>query len=395
MKYLTKTDYMIISLERINFINEKYVKQNLIFTLFLILSLTACKQENKKTAVNLQANATGSCSAGNEEVNNSLFTVDGMSIEEKDLPADIRNYVYKNNNDSYKKNEMVLKELALRIYLSKQQNKLKDPKKTPSIAELLKLPKATEKEAQAFFDQNKNRMPPNSNFGKMKGQIIQYLNGQKSMDASKIKMAELESKGLFTYLVKAPVAPKINIEISNFPTMGNKNSKINIIEISDYLCGHCQHAHTAVKKILEKYKDKISFTQINFSLRPTGLSGTYVRGAYCASIKSDESFWKFHHAAFEKTSVPHDHSSKGHTHNDDDGNSKDSLKKVISVAKTIGLNVKEFEKCLTGNASKSYVQKTNRYLSGNGINSTPVFIINNRNIEQGINGLEKAIKSEL
>lgn len=365
-----------------------------LFIIILTLSFGACNQQSETKAVDLQSKTTGSCSAGNGSVNDILFKVDGVNIKKHDLPADIRNHVYKNNNDTFKKNELILKELALRLYLSKKQNKLKDPKNPPKLSELLKFPKVTEKEAQTFFDQNKNRMPPHSQFSIMKTQIIQYLNNQNTGKAFKTKMTELEKNGLFTYLIKAPIAPTLNIETTNFPTLGNKESKVKVIEISDYLCGHCQHAHSAVKKIIQKYKNKISFTQINFSLRPAGLSGTYVRGAYCAEKKSNDFFWKFHHAAFEKTSVPHDHSAPGHAHNDQDGSSKDSLDKVISVAKKIGLNLKEFKKCLTGNASKSYVEKTNNYISSKGINSTPTFIINNKKI-QGVNALDEAISKML
>ena len=372
------------------------MKISIILTVLTTFLLVSCNQQTVPTA-KLQGGSSGSCSGEVAASGNSgaLFKIGDTMVERKDLPKQLQQHDYDNEHQAYQKNLGAFKELALRIHLAKAQGKLTDIKELPPIAELIKVGSSTEIDAKTFFEQNKSKMPPDADFEKMKAQIIQYMDRQKIGQVFQTKMADLESKGLFTSFIAAPLAPELKLNTKDFPVTGDLNAKVKIVEISDYLCGHCQSAHPKVKNILEQYKGKISFTQINFSLRPSGLSGTYARGAYCAQSKGADYFWKYHHAAFEKASVPHDHSAKGHAHNDQDGNSKESIEKVTSVAKTIGLDAKEFEKCINGETSKNYVQKTNKYISESGINSTPVFIVNNKKLAQGVFELEQAIKKAL
>ena len=238
-------------------------------------------------------------------------------------------------------------------------------------------------------------MPPNTTLDQVKGQIIPYLENIKLGAVFQQEIAKIETHGTFVTIIPAPQAPEITLDIKDYPTKGNAKANINVIEISDYLCGHCQKAHPVVSNLFNKYKDKISLTQINFSLHPNGLSGTYARGAYCALEQNSDYFWKYHDETFKKTTVPHDHSAPGHEHDDNDGTSPQSLEKVVSVAKTAGLNIDKFNKCLSSKESFNNVEKTNQQLKAQGINSTPVFIVNNLKLASGVKELEEVIKESL
>jgi protein-disulfide isomerase len=358
----------------------------------LVLGFVSCNQQSE--VASLQG-GSGTCSGdiAKTSSNGPLFKVGDTTITRDDLPSDIKHYIYKNEKEAYDKNVAILKEMSLRIYLAKKQGNYKADGKLPEIQDLLSYQKATEEEAKAFYEQNKFRMQ-GASYETVKPQVFRYIEGQRISQAFQVKFAELEKSGEYTNMLAAPVAPKVNFDTTGLPTMGNKNSKVKIIEVSDYLCGHCQRAHPAVKEILKKYKDKISFTQVNFSLRPSGLSGTYIRGAFCAQKQSEDKFWKYHDAAFKQASAPHDHSAPGHSHGED-GSSKESMDKVMAVAKEAGLNEANFKKCLESDASKANLMKVNNMVVSNGINGTPVFIINNEKLESGVSGLEQAISKAL
>ena len=374
------------------------IKQNRmgsILTLLYFLSLSSCVQQSNKPIESLSS-TEGSCSSdtGTHHHENKIFKLEGKIFTKKDLPADMREIIYKNNYEAYTKNLSVYKDYALRHYLGKKKNLLKDPKNLPQIDEVLEIQQPSDKEAKVAFEQYKNRMPRGSTYEQMKSQIMRFLVTRNTRNTFDEELTKMEKKGVFVSMVSAPEAQKVIFDLNSFPTKGKKNSKVNVVEISDYLCGHCQSAHPKVMELYKKYKDQISFTQINFSLRPTGLSGTYARGAYCALEQGPDNFWKFHDAAFKKTTVPHKH-EKGDKHTSNDGNSTESISKVKDVAKSVGLDSSEFPKCLSSEKAKEYVQRNNSIISKKGINGTPVFIINNKKLARGIHELEEAIKNSL
>ncbi len=377
-------------------INMRNILQTTTFlTLICLLVISSCNYNNDETIVSLNSGSeTSSSGTTTNSPNNVIFKYQNTIFRKSDLPAAMREAIYKNDYETYSKNLKVYKEYALRLYLAKKQNMLKDPRNPPNIYELLKTPNISDRELKDFYKKNKNRMPHNVSFDKMKGQLQQYLKNQKVSVVFREKLAEMEGSGQFKSLVVPPQALKVVLDTTGFPVTGNKDAKIKIIEISDYLCGHCQNAHPMVQKILKQYKDKISFTQMNFALRPDGLSGTYVRGGYCAQKQGIAKFWTYHDQTFKTTAVPHEH-KKGDVHTDNDGNSKGSLDKVTDVAKKVGLNIKEFSKCLQSSETINYIRMSNKMMSDKGISGTPVFIINNKKLARGVIELEKAIDNLL
>lgn len=367
--------------------------QKLVLIMSLVLLFSSCQKEETK-AVSFQNSGSGSCSSGAAAGNTgAVFSIGDLTVSQSELPTDLKQYVYQNENEAYRKNEGAYKELAVRIHLAKKQGKFKDISSVPSLPELIESKKVTEQQAKEFYEQSKDRLPPGVDFEKMKPQIMQYLDGQQIGMQFKNIVDELEKSGDLKFLIAAPLAPELKIDTAGFPTTGNKSASVKVIEVSDYMCGHCQHAHPMVKEILKKFSDKISFTQVNFSLNEAGMSGTYVRGAVCALKSGEEVFWKYHHKAFELASAPHDHSQSHAAHND--GNSQEALDAVGKVAKEIGLEAGAFQNCLKGEESRQSVASTNDMLNALGINSTPTFIVNNKRVETGVQGLEKAINEAL
>lgn len=368
-----------------------------IFLLGLMgLSLIACNDSGNKARTSLSDGSTGGCSsdAVASSATGPLFQVDGETITRDSLPAALKESIYKNEFEAFSKNKQIFEEFALRVYLAKKQGKLKDVANPPGLLDLLDIPNPSEKEMKSLFEMSKNRLPPGTKFeGEIRKQITQYLKSQKVGSLFKEQVAKMKSAGAYRSMVSGPVAPELKLNLTGFPVKGNKDSKISVVEVSDYTCGHCQRAHPQVLELLKKYGDKIKFTQVNFALRPNGLSGLYIQGAYCAGKQSDKAFWTYHDAAFVKTNVPHDHGAAGHSHAQK--SPEDNLKKVMEVATTSKLKIDDFKKCVGSAEAKKYVQDTANALSENGISGTPVFIINNKKVPTGANGLEEEIKKLL
>jgi protein-disulfide isomerase len=202
----------------------------------------------------------------------------------------------------------------------------------------------------------------------------------------RLEVENFEKKGRLKILAKAPVAPLVNLELTGLPFKGAENSKVVVVEASDYLCPHCRHAIDEVEKVLKEYSGKVKFVQANFALRPTGLSGALVRGAWCANKQGNDAFWKYHEKAF---AVPQEAATPVSPNTE-----KAFADTAIKVAQDAGINVKDFETCLASEDSKKGMEANNSKLTSVGVTGTPTFFVNNRKIGAPGN-LSSAISAEI
>jgi protein-disulfide isomerase len=326
-----------------------------------------------------QKKEIGSCTAeGSPSIEEKILKIDNKVYTFQELPDNLKHTLFDLKNEGHLKSLRFYEEFALRVALAKDLNK-KGP--LPLIKDLMPEMKITETEIKAFFQKNKNRMPPNAKLQTMKANLSRYLKNQKLFSWFEKELKGLKESGRLQILAKAPSSPEIKIDLKGHPSLGPDNAPFTLIETSDYLCPHCQNVHSEVKSVLNKFKDKLKFVQINFSLRPDQDSGTYIRGAHCAHKQSEEFFWKYHNQTFEKQANLQGKKNK-----------KSAFNSTIEIAKSIGANEKDFKKCLTNGSSKKAMLSTNAQLSALGIHSTPTFFLNNKRVTIGPEGLEKTLE---
>lgn len=331
---------------------------------------------NKKSEPSASLSATsGSC--GTAEPSVALFELDGKVYDENSIPSGLKNNLFELKNESYTRQKGAIDEYALAIYLAGKKNIKVDPNQMPRIDQLIPEVKVSDSELKDFFNKNKDRLPPNTKLETIKSQLEQYIKSQKMAQVFMAEMDKLNKDGKYKTLLVPPAAPVVNLDTTGYPTKGSKDSKIVLIEASDYTCGHCKNVHPEVKELLRKYGAKIKFVQMNFSLNPTGLSGQLIKGAYCAQEEGDEAFWKYHNAAFEYQAKPMEEISP---------------KRIATIA---GLDLKKFDNCLSGPKSGEFLSKTNGVLQANGVNSTPSFFLNNKKILLSGKGLTKIIEEQI
>jgi len=77
-------------------------------------------------------------------------------------------------------------------------------------------------------------------------------------------------------------APRTEIDITGYPSYGEKNAPLTIIEFVDYECSFCKTASLTIEKIMKRYPEKIRIVYIFFPLEKKcfpGLSKDYHPGA--------------------------------------------------------------------------------------------------------------------
>ncbi len=302
---------------------------------------------------------TGSCTAEGSSAQTPVLKMDGKEFFSEQLPLEIQMQIYETAHQGFERNSSILSSFALQYFKAKEQGTT-DINKLPSLQELYSGKEPTEKELKEFFEQNKNRMPPNTKFEDIKPRLADFIKSQQGRAKMMADLDKFKKEGNYTVLLKEPNSPKVELDYSGFPSKGPKTAKNIVVEASDYTCGHCKSVHPQVKKFIEEMPGDTRFIQINFALRPDGTSGKMVRGGYCAQKEDDDKFWAYHDKAFEQ--------------------SGDKEVDPTEVAKKAGLDLDKFKTCLDSEEAKSFVTKTNEMLNKAGVTGTPTFFVNNKKV---------------
>ncbi len=145
------------------------------------------------------------------------------------------------------------------------------------------------------------------------------------------------------------------------PLFGDPNAKITMVEWGDYQCTYCHAFHINTKS--ELFQEYVDTGKVNFVFRDFPLNGPdsvlAAQAAYCANDQNK--YWQYHDELYnnwggERTGWIN----------------QSSLDKF---ATNIGLDLNEFDKCLT---SKKYEQKVldnEKFGQQIGIDATPSFVI--------------------
>ena len=145
------------------------------------------------------------------------------------------------------------------------------------------------------------------------------------------------------------------------PHMGNSNAKITLLEWGDYQCTYCYRFHQSSKDvIIEEY---VNTGKVNFVFRDFPLNGPNsvlaAQGSYCANDQGK--YWEYH-----------DETYKNWEGENTGWVNKDSL---LQFAKTVNLDVNQFNKCMDDNKYKQKVLDNEKFGKNIGIDATPSFLV--------------------
>lgn len=208
----------------------------------------------------------------------------------------------------------------------------------------------TDAEVTAFYEQNRARMQ--GSLEEMKPRIAEYLSQEQAGKAFRALVSKLEADNGVKKLL-----PRYRIDVAaeDSPRKGSVDAPIQIIEFSDFQCPYCSDAAATVKKVADKYGDKVSVVYRHFPLPMHTQAHRAAEASQCANDQGN--FWKFHDALFAD--------QKAWTDGD-----------YESYAKTAELDVKKFKKCLEDNAHIATVDEDMADGRMVGMGGTPGFYVN-------------------
>lgn len=193
---------------------------------------------------------------------------------------------------------------------------------------------------------------------------ILFVGGGKSVELQK---AEVGSTG-FNNPTSAPSLPdgstgsagKVELNVgSDDHIRGNPSAPVTIVEFSDLQCPFCQRFHPTLQKALAEYGDQVRWVYKHFPLdaihpnaRPAAEASECV-----AEQKGNDGFWQFVDGVFENQS-------------------RIGPDLYRELAQNIGLNMAQFDDCVS---SRKYKQKVeDQYQEGvaAGVRGTPGSFVN-------------------
>lgn len=146
-------------------------------------------------------------------------------------------------------------------------------------------------------------------------------------------------------------------ELEGVPHMGNPEAKVILIEFADFQCPHCRLASGVMKKVADKYGDKVAFYYKHFPLDGHPQAKT----AAVASIAAHRQgkFWPMHDLIFENQMAL-------------------SPAKLKRFAQQLGLNMKKFEADMENPDVLKHVTRDRAEGEEAKIDGTPSLFINGK-----------------
>jgi protein-disulfide isomerase len=313
---------------------------------------------------------SGALQAGDKE--EPLFTFEGKTYTTKDLTPGLQQASYDIAHQAHGNLQRVVDAQILEDYVNREAKKKGIPV-DKFREDAFKGKQLGDKEVKAWFEANKARLG-GRDLSALKGDILNLLQSQENDKVKTTVLTKLKKDGKFNFLPKEPEAPTLVINTQGYPSKGDPKAKVTIVEFADYKCPHCRDASHALKKVYEKYKNKVHFVYLDFPIDRSGISKKVSEGAVCAD--QQKKFWDYHYMAYDESNL--------------------TIDSPKALATKLKLDMKAFETCLASPETTRKVDAAKNEGERLGIDGTPSIYFNGRKV-YGNNEqlLEEALKKIL
>jgi protein-disulfide isomerase len=221
-----------------------------------------------------------------------------------------------------------------------------------------KIGAVTEDEIRSFYEKNKARIPVD--FDKVHDQIRDYVREQKIETQKASFVKALRAKAKITNYLKPPPVFRAEVPFAGAPIRGAEKAPVTIVKFEDFQCPFCKTAQPTFKDLLKKYNGKVRLVHKDLPLEAIHpLARQSAEAARCAGEQGK--FWEYHDQLYSVSP-------------------KLSTEDLKSAAKQVGLNTVAFDQCLGSGKYGGVVQKDLNDGAQLGLNGTPTFFINGREL---------------
>jgi len=150
----------------------------------------------------------------------------------------------------------------------------------------------------------------------------------------------------------------------NAPSIGDKKAKITVVEFADFGCTYSKEVAPIVRAIAQRYSADVRVVFRNFPIEELHPGSTIAAQAGGCAAEQGK-FWEYHDAVFA---------------------SKEQLgvDMISGIAQNIGLDVKQFARCVDSNYYANAVETDSADGAAAGVTGTPTFFFNGQKVEGSI-----------
>jgi protein-disulfide isomerase len=273
-------------------------------------------------------------------------------------PADLDAFA-KDRLTRLRNEEFTIRRQALDDYIARMLLEKEAARRGITVADLTsteieaKAAPVTEDQKRAVYESAPSRFG-GMNENQALAHIEANLKQGRLADARRRFVGELRTRAGVKILLSAPRAA---VDAARGPSKGSPTAPITIVEFSDFQCPYCRQVIDTLKRIEERYGEKVRFVFRDFPLAMHKDAPKAAEAAACAHEQGQ--FWAMHDKLFATQS-----NLQG-----------PDLKRV---ARDLGLNATEFDHCLDSGKFESQWQQNRAEGQKYGVSATPTFFINGR-----------------
>jgi hypothetical protein len=184
------------------------------------------------------------------------------------------------------------------------------------------------------------------------------------------KLNELtDSKKLQVNLLP-PDIRKTGIDFDQFPRIGNKDSKYELIAVTNYFCEECRSGNKEIARLFKDYGKEFSYVHVGHTYRPGDVSMDTIVAGRCITKMDKTKYWKFQNYMFSNESFRKIKLSD-----------KKKMRSVLSDAVThLKLNKKEFFECMGDKDNTFDVSDSILFFRDLNISQVPAYFLNGRQL---------------
>lgn len=150
--------------------------------------------------------------------------------------------------------------------------------------------------------------------------------------------------------------------------MGDRNSKVVVVEYLDLQCPNCAAWDPLVKEMFDRHKKDIALVHRHFPLSMHLNAMLAAKAAEAASIQGK--FYEMKELLFAKQ--------------DQWSNSLRGKEFMINYAESLGLNLSQFEYDLESESVENRILRDQKSAQRSGVQATPTFFINGKHIDNSL-----------
>ncbi len=227
----------------------------------------------------------------------------------------------------------------------------------------------TEQEVEAFYQANKARLRGEE--ATLREQIRAHLQHQKLAAQRDAFLKSLRSQARVVVYLKPPPVFRADVTVEGAPLKGPATAPVTIVKFDNFQCPFSKRAQPTLAQLLSRYGDRVKLVHKDFpidQLHP--LARKAHEAARCANEQGK--FWAYQDILY--VNAP-----------------KASPENLKAYAREAGLDVEDFEQCLTSGKYQAAVQKDVEEGTRLGVTGTPTFFINGR-LLSGAQPLESFVR---